>query len=73
MLLVMVESAGIPLPGETALLAAGILASDGTLSTALVILCAAVAAIIGDNIGYLIGRKGGRYLLERPGPFLGYR
>jgi membrane protein DedA with SNARE-associated domain len=72
-LLVMAESGGIPLPGETALLAAGILASDGKLSIALVILCAAGAAIIGDNIGYLIGRKGGRYLLERPGPFLQYR
>jgi membrane protein DedA with SNARE-associated domain len=68
--LVMVESGGIPLPGETALLAAGILASEGKLSIVLVILCAAGAAIVGDNIGYLIGRKGGRYLLERPGPFL---
>jgi len=70
-LLVMAESGGIPLPGETALLAAGILASDGKLSIALVI--AAAAAIVGDNIGYLIGRKGGRYPLERPGPFLRYR
>jgi membrane protein DedA with SNARE-associated domain len=72
-ILVMVESGGIPLPGETALLAAGILASEGKLSIVLVILCAAAAAILGDNIGYLIGRKGGRYLLERPGPFLRYR
>lgn len=72
-LLVMIESGGFPLPGETALLAAGILASDGKLSIWLVILCAAGAAIVGDNIGYLIGRKGGRTLLERPGPLLRYR
>jgi membrane protein DedA with SNARE-associated domain len=69
-LLVMVESGGVPLPGETSLLTAGVLASSGKLSIVLVIVCAAGAAIVGDNIGYVIGRVGGRYLLTRPGPFL---
>ena len=69
-LLVMAESGGVPLPGETALLTAGVLASSGKLSIELVIICAAGAAIVGDNIGYVIGRVGGLYLLTRPGPFL---
>jgi membrane protein DedA with SNARE-associated domain len=67
--LVMVESLGVPLPGETAVITAGVLAGQHKLSIELVILFAAVSAIIGGNIGYLIGRKGGRYLLERPGRF----
>jgi membrane protein DedA with SNARE-associated domain len=66
-LIVMAESSGLPVPGETGLLAAGVLASRGKLQIELVIALAAAAAIIGDNIGYLIGRKGGRWLLERPG------
>jgi membrane-associated protein len=71
--LVMSESGGVPIPGETALIAAAVLASQGKLHVALVIPLAALAAIVGDNIGYLIGRKGGRWLLERPGPFLRQR
>ena len=68
-LLVMAETSGLPIPGETALIAASVLASKETLQIELVIAIAATAAIVGDNIGYLIGRKGGRWLLERPGPF----
>jgi membrane protein DedA with SNARE-associated domain len=60
-------------PGETALVAAGILAQDGRLDLGVVIVVAAAAAIVGDNIGYLIGRTGGRALIERPGPFAGQR
>jgi membrane protein DedA with SNARE-associated domain len=67
--LVMSESGGVPIPGETALIAAAILASQGKLQIALVIPLAAAAAIVGDNLGYLIGRKGGRWLLQRPGRF----
>src|SRR6476646_4200245 len=67
--LVMSESSGVPVPGETALITGGILASQGKLSIEIVIALAALGAIIGDNIGYLIGRKGGRWLLERPGAF----
>lgn len=68
-LVVMAESSGLPIPGETGLIAASVLSSQGKLHIQLVILIAAVAAIVGDNIGYQIGRKGGRWLLERPGSF----
>jgi len=68
-LLVMAESSGIPVPGETALITASVLASRGKLEIGLVIPLAAAAAIIGDNAGYLFARKGGRWLLERPGRF----
>jgi len=64
-LLIAMESAGIPLPGETALVTAGVLASRGKLDIVAVIVVAAVAAIVGDNVGYWIGRLGGRRLLER--------
>jgi membrane-associated protein len=66
---VMAESSGVPIPGETALITAAVLASGGKLQIELVIAIAAIAAIVGDNIGYLIGRRGGRWLLERPGRF----
>jgi membrane protein DedA with SNARE-associated domain len=65
-IVVMLESFGIPLPGETALIAFGVLASQGHYSIASVIVVAAAAAIIGDNLGYwLIGRLGGRALFAR--------
>ena len=64
-LLIAVESAGLPLPGETALVASGVLASQGKLSIEAVIPVAAAAAIVGDNCGYWLGREGGRPLLER--------
>jgi len=71
---VALESAGVPLPGETALIAAAILATPDQhhYSIVTVIAVAAVAAIIGDNIGYWIGRSGGRKLLERWGPIRRY-
>jgi membrane protein YqaA with SNARE-associated domain len=65
--LVGAESTGVPVPGETALITAAVLARHGRLNIALVIAIAAVAAMVGDNLGYLIGRTGGRRLLERPG------
>jgi membrane-associated protein len=68
-LLILAEAGGLPVPGETALITAGVLASQGKLQIELVIVLAAAAAIVGDNIGYLIGRRGGRWLLERPGAF----
>jgi membrane protein DedA with SNARE-associated domain len=67
-LVVALESGGLPLPGETALVAAGVFASRGELDIAAVIAVAAAAAIVGDNAGYWIGRTGGRKLLERWGP-----
>ena len=71
--LVMGESSGVPIPGETGLITAAVLASAGKLQIELVIPIAATAAIVGDNIGYLIGRKGGRWILERPGRFASQR
>jgi undecaprenyl-diphosphatase len=65
--LVGAESAGLLVPGETALIVAAVLASQGRLSLPAVIAVAAAAAIVGDNIGYLIGRRGLRRLLDRPG------
>ncbi|HEX6681046.1 MAG TPA: DedA family protein [Gaiellaceae bacterium] len=63
--LIAMESAGVPLPGETALITAGVLAARGDMDIVEVIVVAAAAAIIGDNIGYWLGRLGGRRLLER--------
>lgn len=63
--LVALESFGLPLPGETALIACAVLASQGSFSIEWVILIAAVAAIVGDNLGYWVAREGGRPLLER--------
>jgi len=68
-LLVGIEALGVPLPGETAVIFAGLSAAAGHLSIVAVIVVAAAGAIIGDNIGFVIGRKGGRALLERPGRF----
>lgn len=64
---VAIEAAGVPVPGETALIASAVLASQGHLSIELVIAIAAAAAIVGDNFGYMLGARFGRRLLERPG------
>ncbi|MFI5690784.1 DedA family protein [Kribbella sp. NPDC051586] len=66
-LVIGVESMGVPLPGETTLVAAALLASQHHLRIEFVILAAAAGAIIGDSIGYFIGRKAGRRLFERLG------
>jgi membrane protein DedA with SNARE-associated domain len=74
-LLVAVESSGVPLPGETALIAAALLSQPSSkhhFSIVAVIAVAALAAIVGDNIGYALGRYGGRRLLERWGPIARY-
>jgi len=70
-LLVAAESTGIPLPGETMLIAAGVLAGTShVLDVRWVILTASAAAIAGDNLGYWAGRTGGQRLLERLGRYL---
>ena len=66
-LLVAGESAGLPIPGETSLSTAAVLASRGKLDIELVVLVAATAAVLGDNCGYAVGRLAGRPLLEREG------
>jgi membrane protein DedA with SNARE-associated domain len=67
--LIAVETMGIPVPGETALIAAALLAHDGQMDIVTLVALAAAAAIIGDNIGFTIGRKGGRTLFMKPGLF----
>ncbi|NEP57394.1 MAG: DedA family protein [Symploca sp. SIO2G7] len=61
------ESAGIPLPGETITLVGGFLAGSGNLNYWIVLFCAIAGAIIGDNCGYWIGRVGGWSLLLKLG------
>jgi membrane protein DedA with SNARE-associated domain len=63
-LLVGVEAAGVPLPGETALVTAAVLAHDHW-GIEWVIVVAAAGAIVGDNVGYWLGRTGGRKLIDR--------
>ena len=67
---VMAESAGIPLPGETILIAAGALVHHGTLNAGEVLLFGILGAIIGDQIGYWAGRKGGRPFVLRWGRYV---
>jgi undecaprenyl-diphosphatase len=64
---VFLENAGVPVPGETMLLAGAALAKFGWLSLPWVIATATLAAILGDNLGFLIGRHGGRAMAERHG------
>jgi membrane protein DedA with SNARE-associated domain len=68
--LVMIESFGIPVPGETVLIAGAIFAGSGRLNVVAVALVGFAAAVVGDNIGYAIGRFGGRALLERWGKYV---
>ena len=68
--IVALESAGVPLPGETALVTAAIFAGKGDLNIEAVIAAAAVAAILGDNCGYWVGREFGFPLLFRYGRVL---
>jgi membrane-associated protein len=71
--LIAIETMGIPVPGETALIAAALLAHHGQLDIVPLIVIASLAAIIGDNIGFAIGRRGGRRVFAAPGPLHEYR
>jgi membrane protein DedA with SNARE-associated domain len=66
---VMLENAGVPVPGETILLIAGYFASTGEFHLPLVMLIAASGAVIGDNIGFAVGHHYGRGFLLRVGRF----
>jgi membrane protein DedA with SNARE-associated domain len=65
------EAFGLPLPGEAMLIAGAIMASQGTLHVVPLMIAAWIAAVLGDNIGYAIGRFGGRQLVLRHGRHLG--
>src|SRR6266542_4815209 len=64
---VFLENTGVPVPGETALLAGAALAHFGRLSLVWVVATAIAAAILGDNLGFYIGRRCGRAIAERHG------
>jgi membrane protein DedA with SNARE-associated domain/membrane-associated phospholipid phosphatase/putative flippase GtrA len=67
---VMAESMGVPLPGETILISAGILAQRGHLDLGDVILLGILGAVAGDQAGYWIGREGGRPFVLRYGRYI---
>ncbi|HVS21562.1 MAG TPA: DedA family protein [Pyrinomonadaceae bacterium] len=67
---VMLENAGLPVPGETILLVAGYFAATGEFHLVLVMLVATTGAVIGDNIGFALGHHYGRGFLLRFGRFV---
>jgi membrane protein DedA with SNARE-associated domain len=73
LLLVLLESLGVPLPGEIALVTAAAYASSGQISIVVVIALAALGAIVGGVLGYWIGIKGGLPLVTRYGGYIGVR
>jgi membrane protein DedA with SNARE-associated domain len=64
---ILLEDFGLPVPGETLLIAGSLLAAGGSLDITVLLITAWIAAVIGDNIGYAIGRYGGRRLVLRYG------
>lgn len=68
--LVLLEDFGVPAPGETVLIAGAVYAGAGRLNILVVVALAVAAAVVGDNIGYLIGRFGGRALVLRFGRYV---
>jgi membrane protein DedA with SNARE-associated domain len=68
--LIMLEDFGVPVPGETVLIAGAIYAGAGRLNIVTVVVIAVAAAVVGDNIGYAIGRFGGRQLVLRFGRYI---
>ena len=70
---VLLESFGLPTPGESLMIAGALFASRGQLSIYWVLLLCWIAAVVGDNIGYVIGKRGGRPLVLKYGPRVGIR
>ncbi len=71
-LIITLESLGAPLPGESLLIFASVMAEHGNLSFPLLLLFAWIGGVVGDNIGYLIGRRLGRVVLLRYGDKVGF-
>ncbi|HTP59239.1 MAG TPA: DedA family protein [Spirochaetia bacterium] len=67
---IFLEDFGVPMPGETLLIAGALLASRGSFNIYLLLITAVCAAILGDNVGYAIGRFGGRRLVLRYGRYV---
>lgn len=72
-LLAAVSAVGLPGPGDSALIAAGLLAAEGHLRLSAVLVLAFLACLVGRALGYWLGSAGGRPLLERPGPLQRFR
>lgn len=68
--LLFLEDFGVPVPGETILVAASVFAGLGKLNIFVIIPVAIAAAFIGDNLGYVIGKYGGRTLVDRYGKYV---
>ncbi len=68
--LLFLEDFGVPVPGETMLIAASVFAGLGKLNIVVIVLVAIAAAFAGDNLGYVIGKYGGRRLLDRYGKYV---
>jgi membrane protein DedA with SNARE-associated domain len=64
------EDFGVPVPGEIMLIAAAVFAGAGQMNIAVLFLVAVLAAVIGDNIGFIVGHFGGRPLVERFGRYV---
>ncbi len=69
--MIYLESMGSPVPGETGVIAASLLASKGEISIVSLYFAVLFGAILGDSTGYLVGRLGGNTLLRRFGPRIG--
>ena len=67
---IFLEDFGVPLPGETLLIAGALLATRGSFNIYLLVVTAWCAAVLGDNVGYAIGRFGGRALALRFGKYV---
>jgi membrane-associated protein len=71
--LIAIETMGVPVPAETALIGAALLANRGQMDIGTLTILAATAAILGDNVGFAIGRHFGRRVFIHPGPLLAHR
>jgi membrane protein DedA with SNARE-associated domain len=67
---IFLEDFGVPMPGETLLIAGALLASRGNFDIYFLVITAVCAATLGDNLGYAIGRFGGRRLVLRYGRYV---
>lgn len=71
--LVLVESFGIPAPGESIIIAGAFLAARGQMNIVIMLSVAWTAAVVGDNIGFAIGHFGGRHLITHRGRYVGIK
>jgi membrane protein DedA with SNARE-associated domain len=72
-LLAAISAVGLPGPGDSALIAAGLLAAEGHLRLSVVLVLAFIGCLVGRSLGYWLGSAGGRPLMERPGPLQRFR